>query len=330
MRARLLNRLASLRRRLRSRYGRHAAAPGNGRRVAAERTARGVADYWTRYNVTLHRRFGSAEESLAYLRWRNDQYDGYGELMPVAGQDGRVVLDFGCGPGHDLIGFATSSKPARLIGIDVSPSSLAEAEARLRLHNAACELVHLDAAATELPLPTGCVDYVHSSGVLHHLPDPLSWLREFRRVLRRGGEARIMVYNHDSVWMHLLVAYMKRVLEKAFLDLSLEEAFARTTDGEDCPIAEVYRPEEFLALAGEAGFEAHFAGAAVSMQEARIMPYRWDAIQDRATPEPSRRFLLELNIDDRGLPRYRGHGAGIDGCFRLRLRPEPAASAVPR
>ena len=33
--------------------------------------------------------------SLAYLRWRNDQYFGYSELMPVHSQDGRVVLDFG-------------------------------------------------------------------------------------------------------------------------------------------------------------------------------------------------------------------------------------------
>ena len=67
----------------------------------------GVADYWTRYNVTSHERFASAANSLAYLRWRNDQYFGYSELMPVDRQDGKVILDFGCGPGHDLVGFAT-------------------------------------------------------------------------------------------------------------------------------------------------------------------------------------------------------------------------------
>ena len=66
--------------------------------------------------MTAHERFASETESLTYLRWRNDQYFGYLELMPVHSQDGRVVLDFGCGPGHDLVGFATSSKPARLIG----------------------------------------------------------------------------------------------------------------------------------------------------------------------------------------------------------------------
>ncbi len=66
-----------------------------------------VAGYWTDYNVTLHQDFRSIEESLTYLRWRNDQYFGYAALMPVNNQDGRVVLDFGCGPGHDVVGFST-------------------------------------------------------------------------------------------------------------------------------------------------------------------------------------------------------------------------------
>lgn len=279
-----------------------------------------VTEYWTQYNVTQHQDFQSVEDSFAYLRWRNDQYFGYNELMPVAGQDGRVVLDFGCGPGHDLVGFSTASRPARLIAVDVSPSSLAEARARLALHRVPCEFILLDHASVSLPLESGCLDYIHSSGVLHHVADPLGWLREFRRLLCPNGDARVMVYNHESVWMHLFVAYMKRLVENAYLDLTLEQAFARTTDGENCPIANVYRPAEFVALAAEAGFDAEFTGAAVSMHEAKILPYRFDAIQDRRTPEPSRRFLLDLSIDHWGFPQYRGHAAGIDGCFLLKPR----------
>jgi ubiquinone/menaquinone biosynthesis C-methylase UbiE len=283
-------------------------------------TAKAVAEYWTRYNVTLHENFISAENSLAYLRWRNDLYFGYSELMPVDGQDGKIVLDFGCGPGHDLVGFSTVSRPMRLIGMDVSPSSLAEARSRLRLHSARCELIQLDAGSTELPLTSASVDYAHASGVLHHLAEPLAALRELRRVLRPDGRARAMVYNRDSVWMHLFVAYMKRLIENAFEGLTLEEAFARTTDSEDCPIARVYRPDVFIALAAEAGFDAEFAGSAVSMHEAKILPYRFDAIQDRRTPEESRQFLLELTYDSHGMPWYRGYRAGVDGCFVLRPR----------
>jgi ubiquinone/menaquinone biosynthesis C-methylase UbiE len=302
-------------------------SPGSDASVAHRKNTRmstdsqaAVADYWTDYNVTLHHAFQSREESLSYFRWRNDQYFGYIGLMPLRGQDGKVVLDFGCGPGHDLVGFATESKPSRLIGVEVSPSSLAEARSRLALHGAACEFILANRQSSELPLDSGSIDYVHSSGVLHHVPDLVGTLRELRRVLRRDGVARVMVYNYESVWLHLFVAYVKRLLENAYRDLSLEQAFARTTDGEVCPIAHVYRPAEFVGAAKEAGFDAEFTGSALSMHEARMLPYRFEAIQDRRLPEECRRFLLELKFDEHALPRYRGHGAGVDGCYLLKPR----------
>src|SRR5437016_1460420 len=90
--------------------------------------------YWTDYNVTNHRRFASAEESLNYFHWRNAQYHNYIEMMPVDGHNGKAVLDYGCGPGNDLVGFAEYSKPSGLFGMDISSSSIAEAKARLSLH----------------------------------------------------------------------------------------------------------------------------------------------------------------------------------------------------
>src|SRR5262249_52432991 len=151
-----------------------------------------------------------------------------------------------------------------------------------------------DARRTELPLPSGSVDYVHSSGVLHHLPDTLAALRELRRVLHQNGTARFMVYNRDSVFVHLYVAYQRCILDGAFPGLNLDEAFTRSTDGPNCPISRPYSPAEFVALCEEAGFEARFAGAAVSMLEAKLMSTRFDAVVDRRLPESSRRFLLEL------------------------------------
>ena len=128
--------------------------------------------------------------------------------------------------------------------------------------------------------------------------------------------ARIMIYN-QYVWMHLFVAYIKRIVENAYADLTLEDTFGKTTDGERCPIARVFRPHDFVSLAQDAGFNAVFSGAAVSMHEAKILPYRFDAIQDRRTPETSRRFLLELTYDEHRMPWYRGKRAGVDACFLL-------------
>lgn len=275
-------------------------------------------DYWTRHNVSLHRQFRDAKESLAYFAWRNDQYFGYLDLMPVDGAAGRAVLDYGCGPGHDLVGFSVYSGPSRLIAMDVSPSSLAEARARLALHDAEAEFVQLDPHEARLPLDDASVDYVHSSGVIHHVPNPGRVLAELHRVLKPGGEARIMVYNHDSIWMHLYVAYHKCILEGSFEGLDLLAAFARSTDGEDCPISVAYRPEAFVALCQGAGFEATFAGAAIAAFEAGLVPTRFDAVRDERLPAESRAFLAGLRFDDRLLPLHNDRVAGVDACFHLR------------
>lgn len=297
------------------------AAPG-GPQSPAKTGAATIADsetqdYWTDFNVTLHRRFKDAQESLDFFHWRNDQYFGYIERMPVAGVDGKAVLDYGCGPGHDVIGFANYSSPSRLVGADISPSSLAEAKARLSLHGKPAEFVQLDPSAVRLPFEDDSFDHIHSSGVLHHMPNLDLVMTELRRVLKPSGTFNIMVYNYDSLWMHLFVAHHKQVIEKAYPGLTLREAFTKTTDTEDCPIADCYTPDEFVAICARAGFEATFTGAGISMHELLIAPTRFAAIQDQNLPAESRRFLLKLKVDEHGYPTYNGHYAGIDACFQL-------------
>ena len=279
-----------------------------------------VRDYWTSHNVTSHLRFRSASESLDYFHWRNSQYPGYIELMPVSGFDRTIILDFGCGPGHDLVGFGTYSKPARLVGADVSSASLAEARDRLALHGIEAELTELKPGAA-LPFESGTFDHVHASGVLHHLPDPEAALCELRRVLRPSGTASVMVYNRNSIWMHLRVAYQRTIVEGLYPELTLDERFARSTDGEDCPISRSYQPDAFVALAGRAGFDAVFAGAAVSLTELDLMPLRFRALMDRRLPVESRQFLETLTFDQQLMPCANGHRAGIAGVYHLRPLP---------
>ena len=275
-------------------------------------------DYWTEHNVTNHRRFGSVGESLDDFHWRNAQYPRYIELMPVDRADGLNVLDFGCGPGYDLIGFTTFSKPARLVGVDVSPTSLAEAADRLAIHGASCELLLHDVTTHNLPIETGSIDLVHSSGVLQHLPLIETALAELRRVLKLGGYAQIMVYNRDSLWVHLYVAYERQLVQGIDPELDIEAAFQRSTDGPDCPISRAYRKDEFARLARDAGFELEAFGVAPSVFEMSLLPKRFSAIVDRRLRRESRDFLSALRFDERGLPMVNDVHAGIDGCYRLR------------
>lgn len=221
-------------------------------------------------------------------------------------------------PYPDLVGFGAYSQPKRLIGMDISPTSLGEARPRLALHGIQAEFLRLEPMTNRLPLDCESIDYVHSSGALHHTPDPGAVLREFHWILVPGGHARIMVYNRESLWLHLHVAYQKQVLEGAYAGLLLLDAFSKTTDGEDCPISRAYAPIEFVGLCRQAGFTEEYLGTVISMHEAELsQELRYEAVQSRALPSESRRFLLELDLDSHGFSMYRETYAGEDACYRL-------------
>jgi ubiquinone/menaquinone biosynthesis C-methylase UbiE len=275
-------------------------------------------EYWTRHNVTEHRQFSSAEESRNFFDWRNAQYPGYIELVPVNKADGKIVLDYGCGPGNDLVGFSIHSKPKRLIGVDVSTSSLAEAKKRLALHNAAnVELVHLSDPMSPLPFADQSIDIVHCSGVLMVLPDIDKTLREFRRIIKPDGYSQIMVYNYDSIWMHLYCGYIYKKMFSWRASVSKQEIFKVTTDGEECPIVDCYTSDQFKAIVARNGFKCEFLGAAMSLNELMWVSRRAEALKDEALDPEAREFLLNLTFDERQFPLHRGAVAGIDACFKL-------------
>src|SRR3546814_14972235 len=125
------------------------------------------------------------------------------------GHDGEVIVECGCGTGNDLVGFLTYSRPARLVGVDVSAPSLEQARERVELHQGVVEFKKISEDDPVLPFADGEFDYIHCSGVLMCATDPKNILREFDRILRPCGYARLMVYNYKSLWLHLYVPRSK-------------------------------------------------------------------------------------------------------------------------
>ena len=182
-----------------------------------------------------------------YAAWLHDSL-GYRETA------GRDVLDVGNGQGIDLYHYAASG--ARATGIDLTPRHCELAREHLAAMGLEVEVVNGD--AERMPFDDASFDRVSSNGVLHHTPDMSAALREIRRVLRPGGEARIIVYNRSSLhyWINqvLLQGIIRRQL---FEERSMEGVLSRGVEVSSIdarPLVRVYSPRQMRRLLAEAGF----------------------------------------------------------------------------
>ncbi|MBA2648875.1 MAG: class I SAM-dependent methyltransferase [Legionella sp.] len=274
-------------------------------------------NYWTEHNVTNHIKFSEVQASLNYLHWRNSQYLGYDQLMSTQGYDDKVVLDYGCGPGHDLVGLGYYSKPKKLYGLDVSQTSLHQAKIRLDLHEIDAELIQINTGESVLPFDDNSIDYIHCSGVLHHIPNYKVVLKEFKRIMKPDGTMKIMIYNYDSIWLHLYVAYIKKIVEELYKNHDLLYAFSKTTDGPNCPTSYVFKPEVFVDLCNKEGLSCNYLGSAISLFELSLLPKRFEALMNINLPKEHRDFLLSLKFNEQGCPIYNNSIAGIDACYYI-------------
>lgn len=279
---------------------------------------KGLSSYWAAHTVA-NSEFESAKESLEYFHWRNRQYLGYIDLMPTNKQDGKIVLDYGCGPGNDLVGFSTYSNVKELIGIDISEVALSKANTRLKLHNKSATLIKVDEnMKTGIPLESNSVDYIHCSGVLMHTLDITKIIKEFYRILKPNGEFVAMVYNKQSIWYHLYAAYIWKESKPKYRNMDTKDVFPFTTDGEHCPVSGCYEKKEFLDLISSYGFEGKFTGAAISLSELIWLPKIYEALKADFLKSEHADFLMAMTYDNKNIPYFNGDVAGIDACFKFK------------
>jgi ubiquinone/menaquinone biosynthesis C-methylase UbiE len=117
------------------------------------------------------------------------------EFAQFASGRGLKVLEVGVGMGADYMEWLKAG--AKAAGVDLSESSLAKARQRCETAGHRPDLRVAD--AEHLPFEDETFDIVYSYGVMHHSPDTSQCLREAWRVLKPGGQARIMLYHHPSL-----------------------------------------------------------------------------------------------------------------------------------
>ena len=123
---------------------------------------------------------------------------------------GSQVLEAGCGTGSQTVTLARRSPRAQFTSIDISPSSLAQARARL----AGITNVELrEANVYHLPFRAESFDHVFVCFLLEHLPRPAEALAALKTVLRPGGTITVIEGDHGSAYHHPQSASAQRAID---------------------------------------------------------------------------------------------------------------------
>lgn len=116
------------------------------------------------------------------------------DFAPLAVEEPLQVLVAGCGTGAHPISVARRFRAARVLAIDLSPTSLAYGWRKAEelgissIEFAQADILRLGDCARRF-------DVIESSGVLHHLADPAAGLRVLVDLLRPGGFMQLGFYS---------------------------------------------------------------------------------------------------------------------------------------
>ncbi|GAB3890990.1 hypothetical protein GCM10028803_02350 [Larkinella knui] len=151
----------------------------------------------------------------------------------------KQVLEIGVGLGADHQKFAEAR--ASLHGCDLTERAIEHTRERLTLFSLSSDLRVAD--AENLPYDTGSFDLVYSWGVIHHSPDTQRVVHEIFRVLKPGGQAKVMIYHKHSLVGYLL--WLRYALAKGKPQTSLTTIYANYLES---PGTKAYSKPEAMQL----------------------------------------------------------------------------------
>jgi SAM-dependent methyltransferase len=180
---------------------------------------------------------------------------------------GLRVLEIGVGMGADYLEWLKAG--ANATGVDLSAASIERARRRCEQAGYQSDLRVAD--AEQLPFPDNSFHVVYSYGVMHHSPNTRQCVHEAFRVLKPGGQARIMVYHHPSMtgamlWLRYGIFRGKSLRQSVFDHLESPgtktytgpEATALFSDFKSVQTRLVFSPGDLLLHQPSARFQSGF------------------------------------------------------------------------
>ncbi len=161
------------------------------------------------------------------------------------------VLDLGCGNGRFFELF--KEKNIYYTGLDKSEKLILKAKEKYP--EADFEI----GDGLDAPFPSGSFEFVFSIAVLHHMPSEemrVNFLKEVKRLLKDGGQARITVWNKIDGDKSI---YFKNLKEKILGKIGLRDAFIPWKNDKGEVVTERYyhffTEDELTRVAEKAGLK---------------------------------------------------------------------------
>lgn len=134
------------------------------------------------------------KETKEDLPWWMATYNNYYKLFEKR-TDGRLLLDIGSGPGH----FLACGKKRGWKTIGIEPSGMAAEYS----NNRGLLTIH-DFFVYDRAKGLGLFDVVHAALVLEHVPDPIGFINDMKKMLKKGGLLAIFCPNDYNPLQQIL------------------------------------------------------------------------------------------------------------------------------
>ena len=232
-----------------------------------------VRQFWNTNPCDSELSNNSPHTKAYYLEIESERYQNQKHIPKILSAlrlQNKKVLEIGTGVGTDARQII-SNGCAQYTGINIDNGSVEMTALALKTFMLDGETKQC--SATAMPFGDETFDVVYSFGVLHHIPDVDTAVKEIRRVLKHGGEVLIMLYNKSSINYYIEIQFFRKLflrllsipgaiplfsmlglprdklqrhkeLYRASKSMSADEWISRNTDGPDNPYSRVYSAAE--------------------------------------------------------------------------------------
>jgi len=141
--------------------------------------------------------FDENREDEVNILYENGSFDTiYKKAYSFLGNlNGKIVLEYGCGVGRNLIYFC--SKGAKYTGIDISNLRISKANEIIRSKALGSQASAVKMNAEKLEFPDNSFDIVYGEAIIHHLDMDIA-MKEIKRAIKPNGFALFIEPRGDN------------------------------------------------------------------------------------------------------------------------------------